>query len=224
MLDDKIKKIWGVIDKVIDSGLLKQYIYNLILQVNDSEFSNSDCVNESDFVIKNLKGDCVYIYVKNDNIYVYSSLGSHNIGHLYYNILKDGSKTVFYEAVKIIEQENGCKLFEEIEDSYFYDINGKFIKHICNIERSLCDNFGIICSDSKENNSTKIEDYLVGNEIYRRRSTFYKYFPDSDVVVCSSCDYQPGIYGSENSSQLVEPEYVFYCFGEKELQMRKKML
>lgn len=207
-MNKNLNDIFCSMSNVTNSTLLKQYITDLILQVNGSEITNIVVKDGKDFAFKNISGDHVYIYIKAGHVYVYADFKDGNRQHLYYTVSNDGSKSVLYESVKMIKQPNGYKFFEEIEDSYFYDSNDKFIKRVCNVDSSLCDSSGMISSDVVgENYSKRIEEYLVDNEIFRHVSTNYNYFPDNNSEVCSTCVYQVGIYGSENSSELVEPVY-----------------
>ena len=195
--DFKEKKSSAVLSSISNNVMINNLIDDLI---NYNGVTNFFCDNDN-YAFKNDKGEYVYIFISDDNVYVKNNMDGNN-HELNYHLNSDGSVDVDITIYSKVDYPNYSEN-RTVERSIKYDING-----VLNYDRKVVTSYlssddvdmnNQVKSDVSENYRVITTDFLSNGSLMRKKETVY--FLNPDFV---KREYFKGVYKNDDElDQLV---------------------
>ena len=195
--DFKEKKSSAVLSSISNNVMINNLIDDLI---NYNGVTNFFCDNDN-YAFKNDKGEYVYIFINDDDVYVKNNFDGNN-HELNYHLNVDGSADVNITIYSKVDYPNYSEN-RTVERSIKYDING-----VLNYDRKVVTSYlssddvdmnNQVKSDVSENYRVITTDFLSNGSLMRKKETVY--FLNPDFV---KREYFKGVYKNDDElDQLV---------------------
>lgn len=205
--DFKEKKSSAILSSISNNVMINNLIDDLI---NYNGVTNFFCDNDN-YAFKNDKGEYVYIFISDDNVYVKNNMDGNN-HELNYHLNEDGSVDVDVTIYSKVDYPNYSEN-RTVERSINYDSYGNL-----NFDRKTVTSYlssddvdmdNQVKSDISENYRVTTTDFLSDGSLMRKKETVY--FLNPDFV---KREYFKGVYkNDEELDRLVVPKNVIPKFS-----------
>jgi hypothetical protein len=189
--DFKEKKSSDVLSSISNNVMINNLIDDLI---NYNGVTNFFCDNDN-YAFKNDKGEYVYIFINEDNVYVKNNFDGNN-HELNYHLNGDGSADVNITIYSKVDYPNYSEN-RTVERSIKYDSNGVLNSDKKTVTSYLSsddvDMNNQVKNDVSENYRVTTTDFLSNGSLMRKKETMY--FLNPDFV---KCEYFKGVYKNDD--------------------------
>lgn len=185
------KDCFNILSSISNNVMINNLIDDLI---NYNGVTNFFCDNDN-YAFKNDKGEYVYIFINEDNVYVKNNFDGNN-HELNYHLNGDGSADVNITIYSKVDYPNYSEN-RTVERSIKYDSNG-----VLNSDRKVVTSYlssddvdmdNQVKNDISENYRVTITDFLSNGSLMRKKETVY--FLNPDFV---KCEYFRGVYKKDD--------------------------